>query len=160
MCSLLKDFGPVSYCTMTQWCLSAISPWFSLISVYSIQHKVRIYKEYHSVCPLVGSGTLPPLLSPASVPLPPRTGGRGTLACGWGVGAVPIPTTGEKAWHSAYSVVRVTAQYDSYLCIRCRLYLCFTWRWDCNMICILLWKSKGSTQQFLRTGAAFVKEKV
>ncbi len=24
-------------------------------------NKVRIYKEYHSVCPLVGIGTLPPL---------------------------------------------------------------------------------------------------
>jgi hypothetical protein len=36
-----------------------------------------IYKEYHSVCPLVGIGTLPTPLSPASVSLPPRTGGRG-----------------------------------------------------------------------------------
>jgi hypothetical protein len=29
-------------------------------------HKVRIYKEYHSVCPLVGIGILPTPLSPAS----------------------------------------------------------------------------------------------
>jgi hypothetical protein len=37
---------------------------------------------------------------------PPRTGGEGgTLACGWGVGGVLIPTTGEKAYHSAYSVM-------------------------------------------------------
>ncbi len=49
-------------------------------------------KEYHSVCPLVGIGT-----SSASVPLPPEMGGGGTLACGWGVGGVPVPTTGEKA---------------------------------------------------------------
>jgi hypothetical protein len=31
-------------------------------------HKVLIYIEHHSVCPLVGIGTLPPPLSPASVP--------------------------------------------------------------------------------------------
>jgi hypothetical protein len=34
-------------------------------------HKVLIYKEYHSVRPLVGIGTLPTPLSPATVPLPP-----------------------------------------------------------------------------------------
>ncbi len=45
----------------------------------------------------LGIGTLPPPLSPASVPLPPEPkGGGGTLACGWGVRGVPIPTTGEK----------------------------------------------------------------
>ncbi len=50
-------------------------------------HKVRIYKEYHSVCPLVGIGTLPTHLSPASVPLPPEPGGGGhnrLRARGWG----------------------------------------------------------------------------
>ena len=41
------------------------------------EHKVRIYKEYHSVCPLVGIGILPTPFSPASVPLPPRNGGEG-----------------------------------------------------------------------------------
>jgi hypothetical protein len=40
-------------------------------------HKVRIYEEYHSVCPLVGLGTLPTSLSPASVPLPQNRGGGG-----------------------------------------------------------------------------------
>ncbi len=47
--------------------------------------KVRIYKEYHSVCPLVGIGTLPTPLSPASVPHPPRTGGTHSPA-GEGLG--------------------------------------------------------------------------
>jgi hypothetical protein len=56
-------------------------------------HKVRTFKEYHSVCPLVGIGTLPTPLSPVSVPLPPEPGGGGTLASGLGVGGVPIPTT-------------------------------------------------------------------
>jgi hypothetical protein len=64
--------------------------------------KVRIYKEYHSVCPLVGIGTLQTPLSQASVPLLPEPGGGG----GVGGGGVPIPTTGEKALHSAYSVGR------------------------------------------------------
>ncbi len=44
---------------------------------YSYWHKVRIDKECHSVCPLVGIGTLPTPLSPASVPLPPEPGGGG-----------------------------------------------------------------------------------
>jgi hypothetical protein len=49
-------------------------------------HKVRMYKEYHSVCPLVGIGTPPTPLSQASVPLPPRTGGGHTRlrVRGWG----------------------------------------------------------------------------
>jgi hypothetical protein len=33
------------------------------------------YTAYHSVCPLVGIGTMPPPLSPASVPLPPEPKG-------------------------------------------------------------------------------------
>jgi hypothetical protein len=68
-----------------------------------LPHKVHIYIyiEYHSVCPLVGIGTLPPPLSPANVPLPPPNQRVGTLACGWGVGlgGVPTPTTGEKISH-------------------------------------------------------------
>ncbi len=72
-------------------------------SVQHWNHKVHIYTEYHSVCPLVGIGTLLPHLSPASVPLPRYQRG-GSLACGWGVEGVPITTTGEKAEHSAYSV--------------------------------------------------------
>ncbi len=59
-------------------------------------HKVHLYKEYHSVCPLVGIWTLPTPLSPASVPLPPepKRGEHTRMRVrGWGV---PIPTTGEK----------------------------------------------------------------
>jgi hypothetical protein len=49
-------------------------------------HKVRIYKEYHNVCPLVGNRTLPAPLTPANVPLPPDPGGGHTRqgARGWG----------------------------------------------------------------------------
>jgi hypothetical protein len=39
-------------------------------SLNCFDHKVHIFKEYHSVCPLIGIGTLPPPLSPSSVPLP------------------------------------------------------------------------------------------
>jgi len=45
--------------------------------------------------PLVGIGTLPTPFSPASVPLPPETGGRWHTSLrvgGWG--GVPIPTKG------------------------------------------------------------------
>ncbi len=54
--------------------------------------------EYHSVCPLVGIGTIPTPLSPAIVPLPPERGGAHSPA-GEGLGSPnsAIPTTGEKA---------------------------------------------------------------
>jgi hypothetical protein len=48
--------------------------------------KVRIFKEYHSVCPLVGIGTLPTPLSPASVPLPQNGGGGAHSPAGKGLG--------------------------------------------------------------------------
>ncbi len=67
--------------------------------VETLSHQVHIYKKYHSVCPIVGIGTLPPPLSPASVPLPPGTKGGGHTRLGervGGVGGVPIQTTGEK----------------------------------------------------------------
>jgi hypothetical protein len=43
-------------------------------------HKVHIYLEYPSVCPLVGIGTAPPPLPQASAVYPQR--GGGTLVCG------------------------------------------------------------------------------
>jgi hypothetical protein len=51
--------------------------------------KVHIYKEYSSVCPLVGIGTLPTPLSPVSVPLTLETkggGGDAHLPAGKGLG--------------------------------------------------------------------------
>jgi hypothetical protein len=55
---------------------------------YYVENKVLLFTEYHSVCPLVGIGTLPPPLSPASVPLPPEPkGGGGTLPAGEGLGS-------------------------------------------------------------------------
>jgi hypothetical protein len=48
-------------------------------------HKVRIFKEYHSVCPLVGIATIPTPLSPASVPSPQHGGGAHSPA-GEGLG--------------------------------------------------------------------------
>jgi hypothetical protein len=49
-------------------------------------HKVRLYKEYKSVCPLIGIATLPTPLSPASVPLPPEPGGGAHSPAGEGLG--------------------------------------------------------------------------
>ncbi len=45
--------------------------------VLRVNHKEHIYKKYHSVCPLVGIGSPPPPLSPASVPHPPEPKGGG-----------------------------------------------------------------------------------
>jgi hypothetical protein len=45
-------------------------------------HKVRMHKEYHSACPLVGIGILPAPLSPPSVPLPPEPGEEGAHSPG------------------------------------------------------------------------------
>jgi hypothetical protein len=50
----------------------------SLCHGLDLNHKVHVYKEYHSVCPLFGIGTLPLPLSPASVPLPPEPTKGGT----------------------------------------------------------------------------------
>jgi hypothetical protein len=59
---------------------------FELLQVEPRGHKVHTYKEYHSVCPLVGVGTLPTPLSQASVPLPPepKGGGAHSPAGEWG----------------------------------------------------------------------------
>jgi hypothetical protein len=58
-------------------------------------HKVRTYKEYHSVCPSSELGLSQTLSSQRVFPSPQKQGGGGTLACGWGVGGgVPIPTKG------------------------------------------------------------------
>jgi hypothetical protein len=48
-----------------------------LVRLFCLTHRVRIYKEYRNVCPLVGIGALPTPLSPASVPLPPEPKGGG-----------------------------------------------------------------------------------
>ncbi len=75
--------------------------WFSLVftldfTAHSLEpragktsmHKVQTYKEYHhSVCPLVGIGTLFSPLSPASVPPPPpQPKGESHSPAGEGVG--------------------------------------------------------------------------
>jgi hypothetical protein len=57
---------------------------------------VHIYKEYHSVCPLVGIGTLPPPLSPASMPLPPEPKGGAHSPAGKGLGESQFRRLGEK----------------------------------------------------------------
>ncbi len=71
--------------------LSVEVSYFSSFKVHKtvvnhLKHKVRIYKEYQSVCPLVGIGTLPTPLSPASVPLPPEPGGGAHSPAGEGLG--------------------------------------------------------------------------
>ncbi len=66
----------------------------------NIGRVIMLYIEYHSVCPLVRIGSPRPISRKRVCP--PRNQGA-TLDCGWGV-ADAIRTTGEKAWHSVYSV--------------------------------------------------------
>ncbi len=68
------------------------------------QSTYTVYKEYHSVCPLVGIGTLAPPLAPASVLLSPEPEGGGHTRLrvrGWGS---PNFDDLRKAYHSAFSV--------------------------------------------------------
>ncbi len=57
--------------------------------LHSTRHKVRTYKEYHSVCPSSELGLSQPLSRQLVFPSPQKQGGGGTLACGWGVGGSP-----------------------------------------------------------------------
>ncbi len=72
--------------------------------ILQAQSTVHIYKEYHSVCPLVGIGTLQPPLSPASVPLPPEPKKAHTRrrVRGW---ENPNSDDWRKVYHSANSVL-------------------------------------------------------
>ncbi len=65
-------------------------------------HKVRTYKEYHSVCPSSELGLSQPLSSQRVFPSPQKQGGGGTLACGWGVGGSPNSDEGHTLWYSLY----------------------------------------------------------
>ncbi len=59
-------------------------------------HKIHIYLEYNSVCPLVRSGTSPPP-SPQARKSPPPQNQRGdTLACRWRGGGSQYGRLGEK----------------------------------------------------------------
>jgi hypothetical protein len=72
----------------------------------SSTHKVHIYLEYHTVCPLVGLGTSPPPFRKRVRPPRNRRGeGASRLRLRRGCGGVPKPTTGEKAKLSANSVL-------------------------------------------------------
>jgi hypothetical protein len=77
----------------------------SLVTI-TMQHKV--YKEYHSVCPLVGLGTLPTPTLPASVPLPAEPGGGGhTRVRGWG-----SPNSDD--WRKSLALCLLCAMQGSY----------------------------------------------
>jgi hypothetical protein len=68
------------------------------------RHKVLVYTRLLK-CMSPRRNWDSPNPSPASECPPPLNQMEGgTLAYWWGVGGVPIPTTGEKAKHSAYSV--------------------------------------------------------
>ncbi len=65
---------------------------------YSTNHKYEYIKSTTVYVPSAELGLSQPLSRQRVCPSPQnREGGGGTLTCGWGVGGVPIPTTGEKA---------------------------------------------------------------
>ncbi len=68
----------------------------------TLNHKVRTYKEYHSVCPSSELGLSQPLSRQRVFPSPQKQGGGGTLACGWGVGGNPNSDEGHTLWYSLY----------------------------------------------------------
>ena len=77
-------------------------------------HKVRTYKEYHSVCPSSELGLSQPLSRQRLFPSPQKQGGGGTLAGGCGVGGsgVPIPTRGIQCG-TLYMYVLCAVQYNT-----------------------------------------------
>jgi hypothetical protein len=81
-------------------------------SKLATQSMYSIYKEYQSICPLVGIGTLSPPLSPASVPLFPEPGGAHSPA-GEGLGESQFRRLEKKlTMHSAYSVGSSMLRYS------------------------------------------------
>jgi len=66
------------------------------------KHKVRTYREYHSVCPSSELGLSQPLSRQRVFPSPKKQGGGGTLVCGWGVGGSPNSDEGHTLWYSLY----------------------------------------------------------
>ncbi len=99
-------------------CLSSVRPPVCLsvwASVVSVDHKVRTYKEYHSVCPSSELG-LPPTPHPqASVPPPP---------CFWGEGNTRWQ---ERGWESPNSDEGRTLWYSLYVrTLWCRLSVCLS----------------------------------
>ncbi len=88
----------------TDFATAASHNGFRTSYLLGLAHKVHITIEYHSLCPLVGTGTLPPPLSQASVPLPPEPKGEEAHSpAGEGLGCPNSDCCMEK--HSAYSVV-------------------------------------------------------
>jgi hypothetical protein len=59
-------------------------------------HKVHIYKSTTVYVPSSELGFSQPHSRQRVCPSPRNQRGGSTLACGWGVGGIPIPTTGEK----------------------------------------------------------------
>ncbi len=75
-------------CTASCWLTTKRSKvWLAEVDFSAgFEHKVHIYLEYHSVCPLVRFGTPPPSLSRKRVCSAPRTKGGTHSLTGEGVG--------------------------------------------------------------------------
>ncbi len=120
-----------------------------------IHHKVRTYKEYHSVCSSSELGLSQPLSRQRVFPSPQKQGGGGTLACGWGFGGSPNSDEGHALWYSLY--VR-TLWYSLFsLCISC--ICCTFWRTAVKSPCISLPAPSNSTYvQVYQMILTFIKQ--
>ncbi len=115
-------------------------------------HKVRTYKEYHSVCPSSELGLPPTPLPQANVPPPPPvSGGRGTLAGEKGVGRVPIPTRGihcgtlymyvlcdSTTFHSK-TIIMFSFQKFCLSIVQCTFNFCFLKYWHVFFMKVISW---------------------
>ncbi len=130
--SQLCFFGLLKYFfrtfTYVSWLKENYKPWMVNLrrDVIGYEHKVRTYKEYHSVRPSSELGLSQPLSRQRVFPSPQKQVGGGTLACGWGVGGSPNSDEGHTLWYSLYVRtlwIRITKVYAMYL--SCTISFCF-----------------------------------
>jgi hypothetical protein len=102
-CGKLFIFKVVTILTRHKYLLSLqlLTPCECRMALY-IEHKVRTYKEYHSVRPSSELGLSQPLSRQRVFPSPQKQGGGGTPARGWGVGGSPNSDEGHTLWYSLY----------------------------------------------------------
>ncbi len=83
---------------------SELDPYYRVPECLSLRLNWIPIIEYQSVCPVVGieNPVPPPPLASVSPPLDPKGGGGWQHAL---EGGKPIPTTGQKAWHSVHSLM-------------------------------------------------------
>jgi hypothetical protein len=81
---------------------SVLGGWGTLYSVHATVHRAQSRQSAKLFLLSSELGLPQPLTRRRVCPLPPRSGGSGTLAGERGVGRVPIPTRGQTLWYSLH----------------------------------------------------------